>query len=106
MRRATIFALPSRYEGLGCVYLEAMSAGKPVIGCRGQGIEEVIEQGVNGCLIDADDQAGLADILATLLQQEPLRRKMGEAARQTIMQGYTHAQQAARLSRLYRECRE
>ncbi len=106
MRRATIFALPSRYEGLGCVYLEAMSAGKPVIGCRGQGIEEVIEQGVNGCLIDADDQAGLADILATLLQQEPLRRKMGEAARQTIMQGYTHAQQAPRLSRLYRECRE
>ena len=42
MRRATVFALPSRYEGLGCVYLEAMSAGKPVIACQGQGIEEVI----------------------------------------------------------------
>ena len=52
MRRATIFALPSRYEGLGCVYLEAMSAGRPVIACLGQGIEEVIEPGVNGCLIE------------------------------------------------------
>src|SRR5579871_3993219 len=39
MQRCTLFALPSRYEGLGCVYLEAMSAGKQVIGCRGQGIE-------------------------------------------------------------------
>src|SRR5581483_9872476 len=32
MRRCTLFALPSEYEGLGCVYLEAMSSGKPVIG--------------------------------------------------------------------------
>jgi teichuronic acid biosynthesis glycosyltransferase TuaC len=108
MRRATIFALPSRYEGLGCVYLEAMAAGRPVIGCRGQGIEEVIQEGVNGCLIsgDGDDLPGLTDTLAALLEQVQLRRKMGEAARQTIIQGYTHAQQAARLSRLYRECQE
>lgn len=106
MRRATIFALPSRYEGLGCVYLEAMSAGKPVIACRGQGIEEVIQEGVNGCLIEADDLPGLTDTLATLLEQVHLRRRIGDAARQTIMQGYTQAQQATRLSRLYRECQE
>jgi teichuronic acid biosynthesis glycosyltransferase TuaC len=108
MRRATIFALPSRYEGLGCVYLEAMAAGRPVIGCRGQGIEEVIQEGVNGCLINGngDDLTGLTDTLVALLEQVQLRRTMGAAARKTIMQGYTHAQQAARLSRLYRECQE
>jgi glycosyltransferase involved in cell wall biosynthesis len=104
MRRATIFALPSRYEGLGCVYLEAMAAGKPVIACRGQGIEEVIAHGVNGCLIDADDLPGLTDTLSELLQQVQLRQKMGAAARQSILQGFTQAQQAARLSQLYREC--
>ena len=104
MRRATIFALPSRYEGLGCVYLEAMAAGKPVIACRGQGIEEVIEPGVNGCLIGTDDLQELVDTLARLLQQADLRRKMGDGARRTVLQGYTLEEQAERLFRLYREC--
>lgn len=104
MRGATIFALPSRYEGLGCVYLEAMAAGKPIIACRGQGIEEVIEPEVNGCLVKADDLQELSATLARLLQQSEIRRKMGEAARRTILQRYTLGQQAARLFRLYREC--
>src|SRR5581483_3398987 len=42
IRRCSIFALPSKYEGLGCVYLEAMACARPVIGCHGQGIDEVI----------------------------------------------------------------
>ncbi|MGH9504275.1 MAG: glycosyltransferase [Terriglobales bacterium] len=104
MRRATLFALPSRYEGLGCVYLEAMAAGKAAIACRGQGIGEVIVPGVNGFLIEADDQKDLADTLSRLLQQADLRREIGQAARRTILQGYTLEQQAAQLSRLYREC--
>jgi glycosyltransferase involved in cell wall biosynthesis len=55
MRRCSVFALPSRYEGLGCVYLEAMSTEKPVIACRGQGIDEVVRHGRNGWLIGPDD---------------------------------------------------
>ena len=59
MRRCTVFALPSRYEGLGCVYLEAMSVGKPVIGCRGQGIAEIIQHGSNGFLVGPDNEKGI-----------------------------------------------
>jgi teichuronic acid biosynthesis glycosyltransferase TuaC len=104
MRRATIFALPSRYEGLGCVYLEAMSAGRPVVACFGQGIDEVIEPGVNGCLIKPDDLQELTDTLTRLLQQPEARRKMGDAARRTILQSFTLGEQAARLFSLYKEC--
>jgi teichuronic acid biosynthesis glycosyltransferase TuaC len=104
MRRATVFALSSRYEGLGCVYLEAMSSGKPVVACQGQGIEEVIRPAVNGCLIASDDREGLTDTLVALLQQPELRRKIGEAARLTILQGLTLEQQAARLVQIYGEC--
>jgi teichuronic acid biosynthesis glycosyltransferase TuaC len=104
MRRATVFALPSRYEALGCVYLEAMSAGKPVIACQGQGIEEVIRPAMNGCLIAPDDLQAMSDTLGALLLQPELRRKIGEAAHRTILEGFTLEQQAERLVRLYREC--
>jgi teichuronic acid biosynthesis glycosyltransferase TuaC len=104
MRRCTIFALPSSYEGLGCVYLEAMSAGKPAIACRGQGIEDIIRHGVNGWLIEPDNLNDLVVTLSVLLQDRALRNRIGAAARTTILNEHTLAHQAARLAQLYREC--
>lgn len=103
MRRCTVFALPSRYEGLGCVYLEAMSAGKPVIGCRQQGIAEIIQHGSNGFLVGPDNERELTLALAMLLRDEPRRRALGSAARDTILERLTLAQQAENLVRIYRE---
>jgi glycosyltransferase involved in cell wall biosynthesis len=103
MRRCTIFALPSRYEGLGCVYLEAMAVGKPAIGCRGQGIAEIIRHGSNGFLVGPDTEKELTLALAMLLRDEPRRRSLGAAARDTILEGLTLAHQAESLARIYRE---
>jgi glycosyltransferase involved in cell wall biosynthesis len=104
MRRCTIFALPSRYEGLGCVYLEAMSTGKPVIGCRGQGIAEIIQQGSNGFLVGPDNEKELAVAISMLLRDETRRKNLGIAARDTIVGGLTLAHQAEKFVRIYREC--
>lgn len=104
MRRCTIFALPSRYEGLGCVYLEAMSTGKPVIGCRGQGIAEIIQHGSNGFLVGSDNDRELALALSMLLRDEARCQNLGIAARDTILEGLTLAHQAERFQRIYREC--
>jgi glycosyltransferase involved in cell wall biosynthesis len=104
MRRCTVFALPSRYEGLGCVYLEAMSVGKPVIGCRGQGIAEIIQHGSNGFLVGPDNEKELALAIAMLLRDGNQRRNLGAAARDTILDQLTLAQQAERFARIYREC--
>ncbi len=106
MRRCTLFALPSRYEGLGCVYLEAMSTDKPVIGCRGQGIAEVIRQGSNGFLVGPNNEKELTLVLGMLLRDELLRRRIGTAARDTILDRFTLAQQAENLRRVYRESAE
>ena len=104
MRRCTIFALPSRYEGLGCVYLEAMSTAKPVIGCRGQGIAEIIQHGSNGFLVGPDNDRELALALSMLLRDETRRKNLGSAARDNILDGLTLAHQAERFVRIYREC--
>lgn len=104
LRRCTVFVLASRYEGLGCVYLEAMSTAKPVIGCKGQGIAEVIRHGWNGLLVGSDDEKELALAISMLLRDEPGRRQMGIAARATIMDRFTLTHQAENLARVYREC--
>ena len=103
MRRCTLFALPSRYEGLGCVYLEAMSCGKPAVGCREQGIAEIIRHGSNGFLVGPDNQKELTLAIAMLLKDIRLRQNLGIAARDTILDAFTLAHQAESLMRIYRE---
>ena len=104
MRRCTVFALPSRYEGLGCVYLEAMATGKPVIACRGQGIGEIIDHNCNGWLIDPNDWEGLTNALTSILADAPLRQRLGGNARLTVLGSLTLDHQAANLAAVYKEC--
>lgn len=104
IRGCDVFALPSSYEGLGCVYLEAMAAAKPAIGCTGQGINDVIQAGKNGRLIEPHDVRGLTETLDALLSQPDLRRRIGQAARQSIVEAFTLEHQAERLAQIYQEC--
>ena len=107
MRNCTVFVLPSRYEGLGCVYLEAMACGKPVIACRGQGIDEIIRgndaDGSNGWLIPVDGLEDLVQALQVLMGNAALRARIGQAARQTILDKLTLSHQAESLVKIYEE---
>jgi glycosyltransferase involved in cell wall biosynthesis len=103
MRNCTVFVLPSRFEGLGCVYLEAMACAKPAIGCEGQGIDEIIQDGVNGGLIPIEGLDQLVAKLQTLLADAELRLRMGQAARRTVLEKLTLSHQAENLTRIYRE---
>jgi glycosyltransferase involved in cell wall biosynthesis len=103
MRDCTVFVLPSRFEGLGCVYLEAMACGKPAIACRGQGIEEIIHHDDNGWLIPIDGLEELVQGLQVLLGDAALRARIGRAARQTILDSLTLSHQAGKLMKIYEE---
>jgi phosphatidyl-myo-inositol dimannoside synthase len=72
-----IFALPSRGEGFGLVYLEAMACGKPVIGGAHGGAPEVIDDGKTGYLVQHGDAGQLATSLEALLADPALGREMG-----------------------------
>jgi glycosyltransferase involved in cell wall biosynthesis len=104
MRRCTAFALPSEYEGLGCVYLEAMACGKPTIGCSGQGIDEVIQHGKTGLLISPGNTTELAGSLRQLLLDRDLCRRLGTAARDLVLQRFTVRHHAQELSNIYHGC--
>ena len=68
-------------EGFGIVFLEAGACGKPVIGGRGGGTSEAIEDGVTGLLIDPLDVNEIADTIVRVLEDEELSRRLGESGR-------------------------
>lgn len=104
LKTAAVFALPSIYEGLGCVYLEAMACGKATVACRGQGIEEVIQHGRDGWLVGPDNLEELTQGLSLLLQDQQLRERIGSQARATILCGFTLEHQARHLLNIYQQC--
>ena len=87
--RADIFVMPSRQEGFGLVFLEAMVLGKPVIAGDRGGSPEVVQDGVTGFLVDPNDLATLTDRLLQLLRDEGLRKNMGDAGRRRVQQHYS-----------------
>jgi len=106
MRECTIFALPSRFEGLGCAYLEAMASAKSVIACEGQGIAEIIQHRHNGWLIPVDDVSEMTEALRQLLGSPNLQAEIGANARQTVITSFTLLDQVRRLAELYRRVTE
>jgi phosphatidyl-myo-inositol dimannoside synthase len=96
-REAAVFAMPSRGEGFGLAYLEAMSAAVPCIGSRQDAAAEIIQDGVTGYLVDQQDTRTLADRLVTLFTDPAQRAEMGQRARARWEQEYTYQQFRRRL---------
>jgi phosphatidylinositol alpha-1,6-mannosyltransferase len=88
-RRAAVFAMPSRGEGFGLVYLEAMRAAKPCVAARGAVAAEIIADGETGLLVDPLDPAALAAAVGRLLTAPELAGRMGEAGRRRFEQFFT-----------------
>ena len=84
-----VMVLPSRKEGFGLVFLEAMAFGMPVVGGNFGGTPEVVVDGETGFLVDYGNLDCLADRLLRLLSEPPLQRRMGEAGRRRLEEHYT-----------------
>jgi phosphatidyl-myo-inositol dimannoside synthase len=98
-----IFALPSRGEGFGLVYLEAMACGKPVIGGTHGGTPEIIQDGVTGYLVPHGDPIQLATAIQTLLADPQHAREMGARGRQTVDHEYRFQNFAKALKKILRD---
>jgi glycogen(starch) synthase len=82
LAHADVLVLPSIYEELGTVLLEAMQAALPIVASRTGGIPDVIEDGVNGMLVPPDEPEALAHAINRLLADRNLARRLSEGARE------------------------
>ncbi|MBX2997419.1 MAG: glycosyltransferase [Caldilineaceae bacterium] len=102
-RTCDLFVAPSLYESFGLIYLEAMNYAKPVIGCRAGGIPEVVDDGVNGLLVEPDAAPPLAEAIVSLLNAPMRLHDMGLAGRQRLLERFTYLQMAKGFEAVYRQ---
>jgi glycosyltransferase involved in cell wall biosynthesis len=103
-RAADMFVLPSIREGLSLALLEAMACGLPCVASRLAGsTDALIDHGASGLLVPPDDRDGLAGAIQLVLGNGDLARRLGEAARRTVMDRYSIQGTAAAWLTAYRE---
>jgi phosphatidylinositol alpha-1,6-mannosyltransferase len=100
---AEVFALPSRGEGFGFVYLEAMARGKPVIGGAHGGAPEVVRDGVTGYLVQHGDTEQLVTSIDTLLSNPELGKKLGAQGKERVEKEYRFSVFAKEFKKILRE---
>ena len=98
-----VFVLPSLAEGMSNVLLEAMATGLPCIVTRVGGNLDLIEDGINGLLVEPRDAHQLSEAILRLLQDHDFAINLGRAARQTVERGYSMKEVADRYIKLYQE---
>ena len=100
-----VFAMPCRtrvggleVEGWGNVFVEAAACGRPVVAGDSGGARETLVHGETGLLVDGTDEGGVADALASLLEDPAYARKLGKAGRARVEREHTWPRAAERLA--------
>jgi glycosyltransferase involved in cell wall biosynthesis len=96
-----IFAMPSRTDSFGIVYLEAWLYEKPVIGALTWGVSDVIADGRDGLLVPFGDTQALARAIAHLVAHPQKRKAMGIRGKQKVYRSHTWDQKYAPVQELY-----
>ena len=97
-----VFVLPSRDEGFGLVFLEAMAVGVPVVGTRVIGSEDAVEDGATGLLVPYADAPALAQAVRRLLDDAELRCRLRDTAAERVRRSCSREQFAAQVETVYR----
>ena len=101
-QQADVFVLPSRFEGYGMVFAEALAAGLPVLAARSGAVPDVVLE-TAGLLVAPNDTQALTEALRQILTSEALRRRLQAGARQAAATLPTWSDTAAIVARKLEE---
>ncbi|MDQ7857872.1 MAG: glycosyltransferase [Armatimonadota bacterium] len=101
LRRADVFVLASRWEGLPLAIIEAMMSGLPIVATTVGGVPEVVVEGETGLLVSPQDPEALARALERLLGDGALRHRMGAAGRQRALREFAADRMLRQTAMLY-----
>jgi len=105
LQQADGFVIPSRWEGMPNALLEAMACGLPCVATRVSGSEDLVQHEKNGLLVEPEQPEAMALALRRMLEDKTLARRMGRAARATILREYQLQTISERCLRLYAHIR-
>lgn len=97
------FVLASYSETFGIVYIEAMDAGLPVIGVKGQGIDGVVQSGINGLLVNPQDADDLAEKIEYLINNKDSAKEMAMKGQGLVKSEYQLTQLTNKIMRIYEQ---
>ncbi|MDD5194874.1 MAG: glycosyltransferase family 4 protein [Candidatus Omnitrophica bacterium] len=101
LKAIDIFVLTSLYEAFGLVIVEAMASGKPVVSSACDGPLDIIENGKTGFLITSYYPEDFVSKIMLLMENDELRKRMGEAGRNRIEAMFGIKHQAQKITELY-----
>lgn len=98
---ADVFARPSRSEGLGISFLEAMAAGLPIIGTPVGGITDFLIDGETGLFVKVDDPKDLAEKIEKLFTNNALREKLIKNGRKLVEEKFEWSKIARDMEKIF-----
>ena len=102
-QHSDICVVPSLWEAFGYVCAEAMACGVAVVASRTGGLAEIIEDGQSGVLVEPGNASELAGALLSLIRDPERRGQIGAAARQRVVEEFSSATIAGRMTNLYQQ---
>ncbi|MDP8230596.1 MAG: glycosyltransferase family 4 protein [Candidatus Gorgyraea atricola] len=100
--KASIFVFPSQQDVAPLALLQAMACGKAIVSTRVGGIPYIVDDSVNGFLVNSKNPNALADMVAVLLMDKSLRKDLGDNAKKKISKGHRIDSVAEELYAIYR----
>lgn len=101
--KSDVFVMASFFEALGCVYLEAMAMKLPVIGVKGQGIDEIIDDGINGFLVEPKSSSSIYKSLKWIITHKFEAQQIAVKGYETVLNRYQWSDSAEMLIKVYQK---